>query len=680
MSRSPVAFGRFIITRRIARGGMAEIYRARTRSNDDGGGSRWVALKMMRPSLGHEALREELFKREARICSAINHPNIVPVYEFGREQDRHFISMEFVRGRDLSHLIRRTDEESEPVSFGVGMYIAVQAACGLGHAHRLTGEDGADLQIVHRDVSPGNVMVGYDGAVKVLDFGVARINETHGLRTQTGTLRGKFAYMAPEQTLGLRVDSRTDVFSFGTLLYELLTGSNPFRAGAPVTTLERVQRVRPLPPSKANRQIPKAVDSILARCLAKDPRRRFADGRELHEALAEFLDKRNIDERERCVRYMNQRFAWEKAQEEKELVAEEDEVALIEVVDFDLKDDGELDAPYLIVSDEQEASQADVVRAAAGADNAEDVFDADDATVAIPAPPGLLDEFQATEHGTGLGGEKMRAALAKLRAGAVDEADAVLDEDSGETIAQPNAVMKAWVQPGGSREVEASSLLSHEALEPAAETTSAGAAAVSDSRWRARLAAVVIAGAAVGALVVAAFFGRPRAPEPPVPSPAMNRPTKIEPVTIQVAPPPPAPVTAPPASIETPVAALPAKKSGIVRRQPVAKRSAKAAKKKRTRRGRTPRKKAAKKTAVAKKTPEKAAAKKGYLNVGARPWAEIIIDGKKWPYQTPQAGIELSAGKHVITLRNPDTQVTKSATVLIKPGAYRTLKMDLSKP
>lgn len=310
MSRSPVAFGRYIITRRIARGGMAEIYRARTRSAEDPTQARWVALKMMRPSIGHEALREQLFKREARICSAIHHPNIVPLYEFGREQDRYYISMEFIRGRDLSHLIKSAElnpdsgpeSDSEPVSFGAGMYIAVQAAKGLGHAHRLVDDDGVGLQIVHRDVSPGNVMVGYDGSVKVLDFGVARINESQGLRTQTGTLRGKFAYMAPEQTLGLPVDARSDIFSFGIVLYQLLTGSTPFRGRSSDEVFREILHCRVPPPSAQREEIPACVDELVLTCLQRDRSLRYSRGESLIAEIHGVLEKLGIHRPEERLR------------------------------------------------------------------------------------------------------------------------------------------------------------------------------------------------------------------------------------------------------------------------------------------------------------------------------------------------------------------------------------------
>ncbi|MCK6552502.1 serine/threonine protein kinase, partial [Myxococcota bacterium] len=380
-SRSPVAFGPYIITRRIARGGMAEIYRARTRSTADQP-SRWVAIKMMRASLGHEDLRERLFKREARIASAIDHPNVVPLYGFGQELERHYLAMEYVRGRDLSHLVKNEKRGRELLPFELVLYVGMKAAAGLGHAHRLVGDRGEPLGIVHRDISPGNVMVGYDGAVKVLDFGVARINESEGMRTQTGTLRGKFAYMSPEQTLGEALDARSDVFSLGTVLYELLTGANCFRADNPIATLERVQRVRPVPPSRARLEVPKSVDRILARCLAKDKDRRYPDCAALEAALGEFLDKWGYDGRAALVAHMREVFDWEQREEEKELVREEEEVAIFDVIDFAMVgEDGGLDAANVAVSQEEEASQSEVHKAHSLRPSAADqeVFDSDEA-------------------------------------------------------------------------------------------------------------------------------------------------------------------------------------------------------------------------------------------------------------------------------------------------------------
>jgi eukaryotic-like serine/threonine-protein kinase len=416
-ARSPVAFGPYIITRRIARGGMAEIYRARTRKTESEQLARWVAVKMMRPSLGHEELRARLFQREARIASKMLHDNIVPVYAFGNEMDRPYIAMEYIRGRDLSHLLKNEKKGRDLIDYELGLYIGLLASAGLGHAHRLVDEETGPLGIVHRDISPGNVMIGYDGSVKVLDFGVARMNETQGVHTQTGTLRGKFAYMSPEQTLGEELDARSDVFSLGTVLYELLTGINCFRAQNPIATLERVQQLRPVPPSRANRAIPKVVDRVLARCLAKDKKRRFKDCRALEEAIGDFLDVRRPDLRERLTALMDQEFSWEKHEEEQELTREEEEVALFDVVDFALLADvGGLDARNLKVAEEEEASQAEVKRRGIKKEEeGQEVFD---------------EQPNAHEQPT----SRISSEIAKARdSGPID----IGDDDEDNTVAQP---------------------------------------------------------------------------------------------------------------------------------------------------------------------------------------------------------------------------------------------------
>jgi eukaryotic-like serine/threonine-protein kinase len=683
-----VAFGPYIITRRIARGGMAEIYRARTRKNDTEATGRWVAVKMMRPSLGHEELRARLFQREARIASKMQHDNIVPVFAFGNEMDRPYIAMEYIRGRDLSHLLKNEKKGRDLIDYELGLYIGLLAAAGLGHAHRLVDDEVGPLGIVHRDISPGNVMIGYDGTVKVLDFGVARMNETQGVHTQTGTLRGKFAYMSPEQTLGEELDSRSDVFSLGTVLYELLTGINCFRAQNPIATLERVQQLRPVPPSRANRAITKNVDRVLARCLAKDKKRRFKDCRALEEAIGDFLDPKRADLKERMVALMEQEFSWEKHEEEQELTREEEEVAVFDVVDFALLADvGGLDAHNVKVAEEEEASQAEVKRRVVKKeeedqevfdeqpnaheqptsrissempkpkeDGPQEIDDEDDATVAQPPM------FEHTDERI-LAGELKVSSL-------FDRAD----EPSEPSYDRYSAVNS----PGGA--VDA--LLSKAAVPITRPTTEDGTApptiipiAPPLPFYKKPIAAGLAVLVLVLVVAIAVTMGsqeaepvvaqtqeelRPTTTLEPITLSLDEQPAKAEPkphkrvqlpaiekdptptpTPVAIAqPPPPPPVPEPPPPVQAP------KK---------------------------------KKVAPPPPPPPAKPAGTGFLNVGARPWAQIIIDGKKWPYQTPQAGIELPAGKHSITLINDETGVTKTQSVTIKAGTYRTVMMDMRK-
>lgn len=682
-ARSPVAFGPYIITRRIARGGMAEIYRARTRGADPDQ-TRWVALKLMRSSIGHEELRLRLFDREARIAGRLDHDNVVPIYEHGQEMGRPYLAMEYVRGRDLSHLLKNEKKGRDVVPYELGLYVGLLAARGLGHAHRQTDEGGRPLDIVHRDISPGNVMVGYDGAVKVLDFGVARMNETQGFHTQTGTLRGKFAYMSPEQTLGEDLDARSDVFSLGTLLYELLTGINCFRAANPIATLERVQGLRPVPPGRANRHIPKAVDKILARCLAKDKRRRFKDGLALAEAIGEFLDKQGYEGRPELVAHMEAAFSWEKHEEQSELTREEEEVALFDVVDFALlSNPSELDAKNVAVSTDEEASQSQVeniTRQSAKAEEQE-VFEGEGepiseeaegvaAPAAVAPPPYVEEDEDATvaqplafeDHPHGIGHQ---VEVASLFAGGPDvPTEPPGPADSPPKVPPPRAETPTKQLP---------TPLVPRTQPDIAQTQHFAPAAPPPKRrfglWLAVAALVLIAGGVAFALSGPA---RPRG------GLVEAEPTKLEPVRIRLsesdAPTPRGakvvPVAARPAP--TPVAELDPMPEGdapkkVSPRPPATKtRPAPAKTRPKSRSTRRPRR-SARKPAM------------GFLNVGAKPWAEIQIDGKRWPHQTPQAGIKLRAGKHQVTLHNPQTGVTRSTAVYIKAGAYRTVMMDMRK-
>jgi eukaryotic-like serine/threonine-protein kinase len=743
-SRSPVAFGQYVITRRIARGGMAEIYRARTRSTSDRPSS-WIAVKMMRHSLGHEELREHLFKREAKIASMINHENVIPLVEFGLEMERYYISMEYVRGRDLSHLLKNEKKGRELIPFELGLYIGLQAAAGLGHAHRLHDEIGNPLGIVHRDISPGNVMVGYDGTVKVLDFGVARMNESEGMRTQTGTLRGKFAYMSPEQTLGESLDARSDVFSLGTVLYELLTGANCFRADNPIATLERVQRVRPVPPSRANREIPKSVDRILARCLAKDRKRRFQDCTVLYEALGEFLEKRNFAGKPALSRHMSDRFAWEKDEEEKELLREEEEVALFDVVDFALLPEGgsDLDAENLAVSQQEEASQSEVNRAAprAGNEDDENVFDEGEAQSARERAPSPSQIFANGIMGIDAAEEKTIAQprarfkdpeeigrgdsveLSSLLAAESPSAVEDIPTPRDQTIRRPvSAQMAAPVAAGaaplllvGRRAPEfLAGLLApagvgtirggSTAVEVLSEKRTIAVPGFSGARFP--KTAVLIGVLALSVIAVATLISfsiqsdnEVQAALPEIESsPAPQTKRKIIRVEeVVVAPPPSEPKTEPKKE-EPRVEAkkeeqrVEAKKEELAIQDPppgdAPAEPEKQVEKQQPQRPRERPRQAPpmhhKPVRFPEKPSEPAAVNTrgkqiGYLNVGAKPWAEIAINGKAWPYQTPQAGIELPVGRHTVTLFNRETGVTRTKVVQIKQGTYQTISVDMTK-
>jgi len=666
----------------------------------------------MRPSLEHEDLREQLFDREARVASAIHHPNVVELFEFGQELEHKYLAMEYVRGRDLSHLVRAVAESPvAPVPPDIGLTIIMKAAAGLGHAHRLVDPStGLPLAIVHRDISPGNVMVGYDGQVKVLDFGVARMNESNGMQTQSGTLRGKFAYMSPEQTVGSGVDARSDVFSLGTVLYELLTGSNPFRARTPLATLERVQRVRPVPPSRSNRNIAREVDEILARCLAKDPKRRFVDAGELYEALATLLSRIGAAPDEAIADLMRARFTWERQEEDKELEEEEEGALLIEVVDFAIgSEDRALDAPNVAVSEEEIAEPSVIAsrpaqqEEAAKEEDAFGVFDSADEVRTVAQPSPFSTPFSAASA-TGNASWPESPALTPTPVPALPPIESAM---AGEPSKSTNPRGKFEVVRGevgrttgnmppqdrGSTVAWTSPLLEQGAgedtdglLRALADTSGANKTARPKAAGRSfPIQAFAIAAALIAVALGAMGWWMATEKE----TVSAKSPKKIAPVSIAVEPPSVSLTTAasPPPVIEAgplPAGEIAADDEAEEEEEddeppPRLRPSARATpspssspkEPKETREPREPRE---------KRRPVlsgKRAAPTGFLNVGAKPWAEIEIDGKKWPYQTPQAGIELAVGKHTIKLTNRDLGISKTQVVHIKSGAYKTVSVDM---
>jgi serine/threonine-protein kinase len=258
---------------------MGEVYRAR-----DAKLERDIALKILPPELSNNAEALRRFEQEARAASALNHPNIVTIYDIGQSDDVAWIAMELIEGDDL-----RTIVEREPLSLRDALRIAVKIVDGLAAAH--------DRAIVHRDLKPDNVMVTRDGFVKLLDFGLAKQYRIIGAddatvpHTSPGAVFGTVGYMSPEQAMGREMDYRSDQFSFGTLLYELLTRRRPFERGSKPETMAAIIRDNPEPPSELSDAVPHALDRIVARCLAKDPRQRYASTRDLAHDLREVRDE-----------------------------------------------------------------------------------------------------------------------------------------------------------------------------------------------------------------------------------------------------------------------------------------------------------------------------------------------------------------------------------------------------
>jgi hypothetical protein len=275
-----VPFGDYQLEQLIGRGGMAEVWRARRRGPS--GFARAMALKCILPAFAEEPRFVELFLAEARLCGRLSHPNVVSVYEAGVIDGRYFLAMELVHGRDLGALVRA---RAGALPAGLAATVIAEACRGLAYAHALTDDNGAPLGIVHRDVTPSNIMVDFTGTTRLLDFGIAKAL-AEGEGTRGGRVSGKLGYHAPEQLSGLSLDHRIDLFAAGVVLHEILTGRRLFPA-AHAASAAASQRAEVELPSVRSPGIPAALDRICLRALARERDERYPSA----AAMAADLDQ-----------------------------------------------------------------------------------------------------------------------------------------------------------------------------------------------------------------------------------------------------------------------------------------------------------------------------------------------------------------------------------------------------
>ncbi|MEW6432720.1 MAG: protein kinase [Myxococcota bacterium] len=275
--------GRYEVTRKLAEGGMAEIYLARAVGPE--GFSKDVVIKVVRSFLATDPQFVQMFIAEARLASKLNHANVVQIFDFGKHDDTYYLAMEYVRGASLWDLRQRCRREGVPFPVTLAAELGTQVARGLQYAHTLT-ERGQKIGVVHRDVTPHNVLLSFDGAVKLTDFGIAKATTTH---TAPGMLKGKFAYMSPEQARGERVDARTDIFALGIVLWELLTGGRLFDGDSELAVLRAVEESVIAPPARLNPDVPQDLSDIVMKALARPLPERFQSAFELEKALATWV-------------------------------------------------------------------------------------------------------------------------------------------------------------------------------------------------------------------------------------------------------------------------------------------------------------------------------------------------------------------------------------------------------
>lgn len=287
--KQPIPFGKFLLLERINVGGMAEIFLARTKGVQ--GFRRILAIKKILPTMAEDKEFTDMFVDEARIASELSHAGIVQIFELGKYVDDYYIAMEFVHGKDLRYIQERMARERKPLPLNLTVFIAFKICEALDYAHTKKDPSGRPLGIIHRDISPQNVIISFEGEVKICDFGIAKA-ANRSQKTQAGVLKGKFGYMSPEQVRGLPLDGRSDIFTVGTLLYEMVTLERLFIGESDFSTLEKVRNADVVPPSAYNREVPEDLEEIILKALAKEVEDRFQNAAEFGEALQGFLLER----------------------------------------------------------------------------------------------------------------------------------------------------------------------------------------------------------------------------------------------------------------------------------------------------------------------------------------------------------------------------------------------------
>jgi tRNA A-37 threonylcarbamoyl transferase component Bud32 len=282
-------YGRYSLLERVAAGGMAEVFRAKRTGVE--GFEKVVAVKRIHSHLSTNKDFVEMFIAEAKMVASLSHPNIVQIFDLGKIDDSYYIAMEFIEGRDLRSILTRARNRGTLLGVDLAAIIVSRVGAALEYAHRQRDPDGHELRIVHRDVSPQNILVSNEGEVKLVDFGIAKA-ATKASHTDSGSLRGKLLYMSPEQAWGRALDKRSDLFALGAVFFEILTGHLLFSGSSEMSILERVREARFVQPSALNPAVPIELEAIVTRLLKKDPNERYQDASEMLKDLDSYLRRR----------------------------------------------------------------------------------------------------------------------------------------------------------------------------------------------------------------------------------------------------------------------------------------------------------------------------------------------------------------------------------------------------
>ena len=284
-------YGRYLLDRRLAIGGMAEVFLGRVEG--PAGFEKKVVIKRILPHHCNDKRYVDMFLDEARIAARFNHPNLVQIHELAKIQGQFCMVMEYIEGKDLENVRDLCSVQRRFMPLPIAAFIIAEAAEGLHYAHELRTEDGEPLSVVHRDVSPANIIMTWIGGVKVVDFGIAKHNESQA-QTEAGVIKGKFSYLSPEQASGRPIDRRSDIFSLGTVLYELLTLAPCFTQASPFETLDAVALVRYRPVHEFRNDVPEELETILRTMLQKEPTKRQPNAVELSRNLRHFMGQAGV--------------------------------------------------------------------------------------------------------------------------------------------------------------------------------------------------------------------------------------------------------------------------------------------------------------------------------------------------------------------------------------------------
>jgi serine/threonine-protein kinase len=307
MQSAPAIFGRYELLDKLGEGGMAEVFKARLRGG--AGIDKLLVIKRILPSVSSDPEFIRLFVNEAKIALPLTHGNITSTFEFGDVSGQYFLAMEYIHGQDLATVLHRCGEARVRMPVEAALYVASEVAKGLNYAHSYISPTGGRIQVVHLDVSPQNVLISYDGAVKLTDFGIASL---HRRPDADGKIRGKACYLAPEQALGKDVDGRTDIFALGTVLYEALTGVRPFDAPEDLAAVAKVIKAEAAPPSQFRPGMPVNVEEVIMKALHREPHFRYERAADFQVALSQLLFQIAPSYTSQdLAEWMREMFAWE---------------------------------------------------------------------------------------------------------------------------------------------------------------------------------------------------------------------------------------------------------------------------------------------------------------------------------------------------------------------------------